>query len=405
MAYKFEDELRERARRFVEVLAEAGIEAATVPGSFRDYTVKVSVSRSGRAFGHVNLYYSPKKDQFSLKTHELTDRSIVPDLEACWARPAAVDEPAETAVRDTAGYRAYVDGSYLDGAIGYGVVVLQEGSPIAELSGPVEDETLQGMRQVGGELQAVYKTVEWCRANGIRDVTICYDYEGIEKWATGEWQGNNPATRAYTAQMPNLPIAIRWQKVHSHSGDRWNERADELAKQGTRAGMEGPEAEQAQDPLAALGAKVEGFVLFLQEQGVDSTYQGIRNNQFARVAVVPSGYMDVYHTRKRPPSQPYLHGFCDQTLQGTVEGLWREYYEGRTWESDRKEVWLEEVTYYYKILKPYRDCAFDFWDLAAVLDRTRHLLQQPGIDVESNRYDFGKLEAIYYTLKEEAETS
>ena len=405
MAYKFEDELWERARRFVEALAEAGIEAAIVPGSFRDYTVKVSVSRSGRALGCVNLYYSPKKDQFSLKTHELGDKTIVPDLEACWERLAQSGQLAAVPNRDTAGCRAYVDGSYLDGGIGYGVVILQEGSPIAELSGPVEDETLQGMRQVGGELQAVCKMVEWCRANGIRDVTIYYDYEGIEKWATGAWQGNNPATRAYAAQMSSPPIAIRWQKVQSHSGDRWNEQADELAKQGARAGTVGPEAEQAQDPLAALGAKVEGFVLFLKERGVDGTYQGIRNDQFARVAVAPSGYMDVYNTRKRSPSQPYVHGFRDKSLQGTVEGLWQEYYEGRTRESDRKEAWLEEVTYYYEILKPYRDCAFDFWDLASALDRARRHLQQPGIDVESDRYDFRKLEAIYCALKKEAKTS
>lgn len=398
MAYKFEDELRERASRFVEALIEAGIEAAIVPGSFRDYTVKVSVSWSGHAFGHVNLYYSPKKDQFSLKTHELKDRSIVPDLEACWARPAAVDEPAGTTVHDTAGCRGYVDGSYLDGGIGYGVVILQEGSPVVELSGPVEDKTLQEMRQVGGELQAVYETVEWCQANGIRDVTIYYDYEGIEKWATGAWQGKNPATQAYAAQMSSPPIAIRWQKVQSHSGDRWNERADELAKRGARAGTVGSEAEQAQDPLAALGAKVERFVLFLQERGVDSTYQGILNNQFARVAVAPGGCMDVYHTRKRSPSQPYLHSFRDEALRGTVEGLWREYCEGRTRESDRKEAWLEEVTYYYETLKPYRDCAFDFWDLASALDRAHCYLQQPGIDIESNRYDFDQLETIYYNL-------
>jgi ribonuclease HI len=403
MAYLYEDELRQKAERLVQVLTEAGIEASSVPGSFRDYTVKVSVGRSGRNFGNVNLYYSPKKDLFSLKTNELRDQGIVPELEAYWERLDQSEASVLTPASGAPGCQAYVDGSYLDGGIGYGVVILQQGKAVAELSGPVEDGALQGMRQVGGELQAVYKAVKWCQANDVHDVSIYYDYEGIEKWATGAWRGNNPATQAYAAQMSNPPIEIHWQKVRSHSGDRWNERADELAKQGARPATPGLEAEQVQDPLAALSARVEGFVQVLKQHGVNSAYQGILNNQFARVAIAPSGYVDVYNTRRRPPSQPYLHGFRGRSLQRTVEGLWREYYEGRPREDEDGAAWLEEAIHYYEILKPYRDCAFDFGHLALALDRAYRHLRRPGFDVESSRYDFDQLEIIYGTLREEAE--
>lgn len=398
MAYQCEEQLRERAERFVEALHQAGLQAAIVPGSFRDYSVKVSVSRSGRAFGNVNLYYSPKKDLFSYKTHELRDQAVVPDLEECWQRSFQSAGPAAAPVRQEASWHAYVDGSYLDGRIGYGVVLLQVGMLEAELSGPVEESSLQGMHQVGGELRAVYETVKWCLAKGVQDVTVYYDYEGIEKWATGAWKANNPATQAYAAAMSNPPITICWQKVQSHSGDRWNERADALAKQGARSSRTEAETEQAEHPLQEL-ARAEGFVPFLKEHSVDAVYQGIRNNQFARVAVIPAGYLDVYNTRKRSPAEPYLHGFPDSGLKSTVKGLWQEYFEGRPPESDAKKTGLEEVAYYYEVFKPYRDCAFDFAVLAAALERAWRQAKGTGFDVEAGRHDFERLEAAYLELK------
>ena len=111
-----------------------------MPGSFRDYLVKVSVRRVGRPFGHVNLYYSPKKDRFSLKTHELREKAVIPDLEACWDRFSSPGGAVAAQSHAGSGYQIYVDGSHLDGAIGYGVVVLKDGHPVAELSGPVEEE-------------------------------------------------------------------------------------------------------------------------------------------------------------------------------------------------------------------------------------------------------------------------
>jgi ribonuclease HI len=398
MAFKFEDELRERAERFIAVLNEAGIEATIVPASFRDYMVKVSVSRAGRVFGHVNLYYSPKKDLFSLRTHELRDKAIVPDLQACWDCPIA-PAPAQTV------YQIYVDGSCIDENVGYGLVVLKDGQIIDELYGPVEDDAAQGMRQVAGELQAAQEAIAWCQEHGTAEVSLFYDYEGIEKWAIGVWHAKKPATQAYAQAAQEWPVVVYWHKVDSHTGNRWNDRADELAKQGARVDAIEPEVDSMQDPLEALGAKLEEFVLFLKDRGVDSAYQGICNNQFFRIAVAPGGYMDIYNTRKRSPSQPYLHSFRDKALQGVVKDLWQEYYEGRSQESDCEKAWLEDATYYYEILKPYRDCAFDFWELASALERAYCHLQQIGIDVKSNRYDFDKLEVIYCALKEETEIS
>jgi ribonuclease HI len=403
MPYKFESELRGRADTFIEALAKAGIVAAIIPGSFRDYTVKVSIRRGGQGLGHVNLYYSPRKDSFSMKTHELKDKSIAPELDTCWQRlslPNTARGP-ESGVR--AGYQVYTDGSYLAGAIGFGLVVLLDGIPLAELSGPVEDETLQGMRQVGGELEAVYRAIEWCRARDVPEIEIFYDYAGIEKWATGGWKANKPATSAYAAFMGDCPISIRWHKVESHSGDYWNDRADQLAKQGAKRGA--PEAGGHQDPIAEIREKAQAFVGRLEQEGVDASFRGIQNDQYGRIVILPDrGFVDVYNTRRRPLSDPRFHRFSDDSLRESITGLWRRFLAGGAEAGAPRKGVLDEVTYYYQILEPYRDCHLDFQALAQALERACRQLQRPWDEDDSIRYDFGQLESMYSALRKETGT-
>src|SRR5262249_32645123 len=160
-----------------------------VADSFRDYTVKVAVSFGSRDYGNVNLYFSPKVNAFSLKTHELKDESLVAELEACWR-----DEPNVEAA-PARGWQMDVDGSYIDGATGYGVVILKDGAVIAERCGPVAALEVNGTRQVAGELRAVEEGLRWCRQHQVSEVEIFYDYYGVEKWATGAWKANQPITQ------------------------------------------------------------------------------------------------------------------------------------------------------------------------------------------------------------------
>ena len=37
--------------------------------------------------------------------------------------------------------------------------------------------------------------VQWAFENGYSSVVLHYDYEGIEKWATGVWTAKNPHTK------------------------------------------------------------------------------------------------------------------------------------------------------------------------------------------------------------------
>ena len=67
----------------------------------------------------------------------------------------------------------------------------------------------------------------------MKEITIFYDYQGIESWATGDWKTNNNLTRDYKKFIDEIKsqIDINFVKVKGHSNDKYNDMADELAKQ------------------------------------------------------------------------------------------------------------------------------------------------------------------------------
>ena len=67
----------------------------------------------------------------------------------------------------------------------------------------------------------------------LEEVTIFYDYQGIESWATGEWKTNLDYTKEYKnfAEKVATRVKVNFVKVKAHTGVELNERVDELAKQ------------------------------------------------------------------------------------------------------------------------------------------------------------------------------
>ena len=307
----------------------AGIEAAIVEDSIREYAIKVSVSRNGQDFGTAVLYYSPKSDSFSMKTDELRDKSITPALEECWKGTPA------SSVRSGSRYEVYVDGSFINGATGYGAVILANGRVVEELSGPVDASEVNGTRQVAGELAAVKAALNWCLAHSVKEVSIYYDYFGIEKWATGQWKTNQPLTREYARFVTQCPVRIHWHKVSSHSGNRWNDRADALAKQGAGSvpAATGKRASAEPDLVSELIEKTDEWIEFLMVKGIEANFDRVYNEQFARVYLVQQdehvGTFDLYNTRKKRFS-PYLHNFGDEALKDRIESLWKAFRAARS---------------------------------------------------------------------------
>jgi len=126
----------------------------------------------------------------------------------------------------------YVDGSFSPGAsrhAGWGFVVVKGDNEVHAESGATAEPALS--RNVDGELEATIRAIEWCCARGQKAV-VCHDYEGVGRWALGEWKASSAVARRYQERIAGKLDGIRFCKVSAHTGHRWNDRADELAKQG-----------------------------------------------------------------------------------------------------------------------------------------------------------------------------
>lgn len=129
---------------------------------------------------------------------------------------------------------AYVDGSFNaeTNIFGYGVVMFHNGKEI-HLSHSYNDEDLATMRNVAGEIYGSMAAMTYALENNIKTLSIYYDYMGIAKWCTGEWKTNKNGTIAYKKYYDKTrkKVNINFEKVKGHSGDKYNDLADKLAKE------------------------------------------------------------------------------------------------------------------------------------------------------------------------------
>lgn len=132
------------------------------------------------------------------------------------------------------GLIAYVDGSYnvKSKEYGFGCVLIEDQKVVKELYGRGNDENYASMRNVAGEILGSVCAMEYALNHGYEGVCIYYDYEGIEKWANGLWKANKAGTQEYQEKVKSYrqSLKIAFVKVLAHSGDFYNERADQLAK-------------------------------------------------------------------------------------------------------------------------------------------------------------------------------
>lgn len=132
------------------------------------------------------------------------------------------------------GLTAFVDGSFevSVGRYGFGCVILQQDKEPLEYCGSGDNEASAALRNVTGEMLGAMFAVKWAMSHGYSEILLCYDYEGIEKWASGIWKAKTELTMKYATAMQQWKsnINIRFKKIAAHTGNRYNERADQLAK-------------------------------------------------------------------------------------------------------------------------------------------------------------------------------
>ena len=129
---------------------------------------------------------------------------------------------------------AYVDGSYNveNNQFSYGMVLL-DGEQELKFQQFFIDEELASMRNVAGEIKGAEAAMRYAVEQGFGKLYIYHDYEGIAKWCQGAWKTNKEGTKAYKAYFDSIrdKLHVVFVKVAAHTGDKYNEMADKLAKE------------------------------------------------------------------------------------------------------------------------------------------------------------------------------
>ena len=160
--------------------------------------------------------------------------SLVEAQQYLWGEPSAAVQSAAVAQTAEQDMVAYVDGSFhlAKKMFAYGAVIFYQGEEY-HFKGSDNDAELVEMRNVAGEIQGAERAMAFALEQGAVVLHIYHDYEGIARWCTGEWQAKKPGTqryRQYYQQACQKGLIVHFHKVKGHSGDTYNELADQLAK-------------------------------------------------------------------------------------------------------------------------------------------------------------------------------
>lgn len=110
------------------------------------------------------------------------------------------------------------------------------------------DHRFKESRQIGGECSAVIHGLnticdlvqqgEICEGT---EITVIYDYNGVAKWASGEWAARKPVSIMYKQEinevlekLSNHNITVNFSWTPGHEGHELNELADDLAVKAVR---------------------------------------------------------------------------------------------------------------------------------------------------------------------------
>lgn len=134
---------------------------------------------------------------------------------------------------DYSGLVVFTDGSNMADASKYsfGMVALLDGVIVHTDARAYADEFCP-QRNVAGELKGAIAAMTYAKEKGHKKVKICYDYRGIEDWATGVWRAKKDLSIKYVRTVNHFRkfMEIEFVKVPAHSNVKYNDMADELAK-------------------------------------------------------------------------------------------------------------------------------------------------------------------------------
>jgi len=131
---------------------------------------------------------------------------------------------------------AYIDGGYNNQTkeYSYGVVLFHKGKEY-HFNEKFDNVSFQTMRNVAGKIEGSKKAISFCAENAVKFLDMYYDFEGIAKWARGEWHTNKPGTIAYKNFYDDMiqkhQLRVNFIKVETHSNNNYSDLANPLAKE------------------------------------------------------------------------------------------------------------------------------------------------------------------------------
>jgi len=227
MNCKYVNEIRKRAKSFFNELNKIGLKGE-LTSTEGEYFMRANITNAGEEIGFVDIYYKPSKGTYSILPNGRmidSDRQKVITCFKGQAPKLPASQPQLQSYADK-GIEIDVDGSYRNGKASFAAIIRKDGAVIDKLSGEADPTS----HQINGELQAVLEALKWCEKRKYMDVTIYHDLEHSGKFATGSWKPQTEFGKNYVKILNDSKINVKWIKVPSHKGYKWNENTDKLAK-------------------------------------------------------------------------------------------------------------------------------------------------------------------------------
>lgn len=190
--------------------------------------MKYYAVRIGRNPGIYHTWDECKRETMGFKGASFKKFSTREDAEAFINE--VEEEKKESAEKDE--LIVYVDGSYRnkDKSHSYGVYMFNDEEEYTYSKRFFKDSE---MRNVSGEIKGAMRAMEEAVKLGKKKIYLHYDYEGIRSWALGFWKTNKEGTIYYKNFYDSIKdkLEVKFIKVEAHSGVKYNELVDQLAKE------------------------------------------------------------------------------------------------------------------------------------------------------------------------------
>jgi hypothetical protein len=131
MSSPFASMLRSKLEETDASLASKGYAFSILEDAWQEYAVTAQCFKDGASIGKLRLYYAPTKKTFRFDCRSIQDEQLCALLD--------VKHLSNSSKRNHTGLHAYVDGSYISGRVGFGLVILQDNTKIFEDVGSVNN--------------------------------------------------------------------------------------------------------------------------------------------------------------------------------------------------------------------------------------------------------------------------